>query len=188
MQKTDWTNVKESTGNSRPGPGGYVLKIVGVTDYALDGYLLFQWDYAEGDGFVDLNRALQETQGWAYPTFRQYYKGKSEGWFKHLLNTLERSNPGQFNVAAWQVNSDENQFKNLKFGALMGDEEYIDKKTGEIKTATKIRALVNAADIRNGNFKIPVIKKLDPNKATATTSPTATATPAAGTVDNSCPF
>lgn len=185
MQKTNWTDVKESTGNSRPGAGGYVLKIVGVTDFSADGYLLLQWDYAEGDGFVDFNRAMQETQGWQYPTFRQYYRGKSEGWMKHMLNTLERSNPGKFSTAAWQKECDENQFNGLKFGALMGDEEYIDRKSGEVKTATKIRQLVDAADIRSGNFKIPALKKLDSDVSTGATK--TSASPAtAGVVK--CPF
>ncbi|WP_040209836.1 DUF669 domain-containing protein [Clostridium polynesiense] len=143
-------------------PGGYICKIINAKeDVSTTGkkMLVLAFDIEEGEHkgyykrrFDDDTRADKKWQG----TYRQMLEGdKAAGYFKGLITTLEASNQG------FKWNWDERKLKGLKFGGVFGEEEY--EYNGEIKKTTKIKWVRSVEKVKNGEFKVPDIKKLPTN-------------------------
>ena len=84
---------------------------------------------------------------------------KALGFLKGLMTSLEASNEG------FKWDWDEKKLKDLKCGAIFGEEEY-EKMDGSIGTSTKVKFIRTVKAIQEGNFKIPELKKL-PKKGEA---------------------
>nr|DAL33534.1 MAG TPA_asm: hypothetical protein [Caudoviricetes sp.] len=188
MQIVDFSKIQEtSEGGSRPPVGGYVLCIVNCEENTQKQYFQMEWDYAEGQ-FENHNQDMYTKNGWRYPKlFRSYKNDAAMGMLKHFLSCLEKSNQG-FNMTAWNKLPEPQQAGHLNgliFGAVIGEEEY-QAQDGSVKVRQVIRAILPVSKIREGDFKIPPLKKLQ-NDTTSAPAPVAPE-PANNADLNQCPF
>ena len=77
-------------------------------------------------------------------------------YFKGFMTSIEASNPG------FKWNWDEKKLAGKLFGGIFGEEEY-EKQDGSIGTIVKCRFVRSVDAIREGKFKIPEIKRLQPS-------------------------
>ncbi|WP_075580788.1 hypothetical protein [Acidaminococcus massiliensis] len=161
MQKINWTTIEESTGNgNRPPVGGYVLQIVKAEERPDKQYFIIEWDYKEGQ-YSGHNQKNFVENNWAFPRLFRSYKPAALGMLKHFLIALEKSNRG-WTMEQWNALPDQQQapaLNGLAFGAVIGEEEYINKD-GKLKVRQYIADTLPAADIRAGKFEVPSLKKL----------------------------
>lgn len=191
MQKVDWNNVSESTnGGNRPPVGGYVLTIINATEKPEKQYFQIEWDYNEGE-WAGHNRKIATENSWGLPRLFRSYKPAALGMLKHFLLALEKSNRG-WTMDRWNSLPDAQQapaLNGLIFGAVIGEEEYINKD-GKLKVRQYIADTLPAADIRAGKFEVPALKKLKGN-GSSTTAPAAENPAATAPVETGveeCPF
>ena len=147
-----------------PGPlpaGLYVCQIKGATTETIKGkeYLVIAFDIIDGDyaGYYQAayNMDTRDNKKWK-GVHRQGTEGSSLPFFKGLIASIEKSNPGY----TW--NWDENTLKGKKFGAVMGREEFL-TQDGQKKMATKIRNIRSIEGLKNAT--IPEDKLLPDNTA-----------------------
>jgi hypothetical protein len=158
----DFENIQASTGESnRLKPGGYICKITEVKDVPINiqgkgDYLKIEYDIADGEFKWYFKEQFEKWKNWN-GNFIRSYKEKALGMFKHFINCVEESNVGY----RWDWN--ETELIGRLVGLVIGEEEYI-KKSGEIGTRTYVKEIKTVEQIRNGDFKIPELKKLhEPN-------------------------
>lgn len=156
MRKIDWNNVQETQDFAYPSPGGYIAVIHSVQDVEQKEYLLIDWDFAEGQ-FKGANAdTWQRKQFWPY-SLRRSYKESALGFFKAFKAHLEESNPGYF------FDEDNLQAMRGKFiGIILGEEEYR-ANDGNVKKRLTVTNTRSVQAIREGDFKIPELKKLKPS-------------------------
>ena len=193
MQKINWSSINESTNDgNRPPVGGYVLTIVSATEKPEKQYFKIDWDYNEGK-FAGHNVKNATANGWRLPSLFRSYKPAALGMLKHFLIALEKSNR-DWTMDRWNSLPDAQQapaLNGLIFGAVIGEEEYINKD-GKVKTRQYIADTLPVADIRAGKFKLPALKKLKGSEssgaapAPATEIPATTASVETGVEE--CPF
>lgn len=155
MKKIDFTEVVASEGDfPRVEPGGYVVRIAAVEDVASKEYLRIEYDIAEGDLAGHYSQDFFQTRPWMHSIIRSY-KDSALGMFKGFYEHVEKSNPG----FTWDGNN-EQAFVGKLVGLLVGEEEYIDERSGEVKISTRATGTKPAQDIRDGNFRVPKLKEL----------------------------
>lgn len=191
MQKVDWNNVNESTnGGNRPPVGGYVLTIINATEKPEKQYFQIEWDYNDGE-WAGHNQKNATKNNWGLPRLFRSYKPAALGMLKHFLISLEKSNRG-WTMDRWNSLPDAQQapaLNGLIFGAVIGEEEYINKD-GKLKVRQYIADTLPAADIRAGKFEVPPLKKLkgsDSSTPAPAAGNPATTTPVETGVEE-CPF
>ena len=156
MKIMNWELIEESKGSSTIlEPGGYVCRITAVQDVPEREYVWIIYDVAEGSQ-AGMYSGLGVADDWKH-RFTRSYKDSAAGMFKAFLSRLEESNRGRFNVANWQIHSDERQFVGLEIGLVFGKELYTNDK-GEDKERTVVSYVCASQDIRNGDFKVPAVK------------------------------
>lgn len=148
--------------------GGYVCKIVSAKEEKSKSgkrMLVLALDILEGDKKDFFQKRFSENTNpdkkWsAGAIYRQMLEGeKAVGFLKGLMTSLEASNEG------FKWDWDEKKLKDLKCGAIFGEEEY-EKMDGSIGTSTKVKFIRTVKAIQEGNFKVPELKKL-PQKGEA---------------------
>lgn len=148
--------------------GGYICKIVSAkeeTSKSGKRMLVIALDIAEGDKKDFFRNRFTENANpdkkWpAGGVYRQMLEGdKAVGYLKGLMTSLEASNTG------FKWDWDEKKLKDLKCGAIFGEEEY-EKLDGSVGTTTKVKFIRTVKAIQDGNFKVPELKKL-PQKGEA---------------------
>lgn len=148
--------------------GGYICKIVNAkeeTSKSGKRMLVIALDIAEGDKKDFFRNRFTENANpdkkWpAGGVYRQMLEGdKAVGYLKGLMTSLEASNTG------FKWDWDEKKLKDLKCGAIFGEEEY-EKLDGSVGTTTKVKFIRTVKAIQAGNFKVPELKKL-PQKGEA---------------------
>ena len=148
--------------------GGYICKIVSAKEEKSKSgkrMLVIALDIEEGDKKGFFKNRFSENIGpdkkWpAGGIYRQMLEGeKALGFLKGLMTSLEASNEG------FKWDWDEKKLKNLKCGAIFGEEEY-ERMDGSIGTSTKVKFIRTVKAIKDGNFKVPELKKL-PKKGEA---------------------
>lgn len=169
----EWKNTSEATPGefTRMPAGGYVCKIVSANFAASkqgNDMLIFNVDVAEGD-FADYFQSTVKRfnqTNWPNPgVYRQLIFGndnKISPFFKGLIHMIEQCNPGF--VAMQNGSIDSASFVGKLCGFVFGDEEY-PKRDGSPGIRAAVCTPKTIGDIRDGNFKIPPLKKLDANKA-----------------------
>ncbi|MBQ3565930.1 MAG: hypothetical protein IJA12_02005 [Oscillospiraceae bacterium] len=181
---TGYTEAKATSFNSpeRLPAGGYVLRVLDVKEEN-NGYgdvVVLRFDITEGEfkGFFDnqYRNMPDEYKKWkgTYRLKIPFQNGNSEddvkkynrsvSFFKSQIEAVNKSNNISIDCSKeW----DTAVLKNRLVGAVFGNKEWkIDGKTGWF---TNCDHLVDAKDIRDGNFKIPKDKPLD-SKASENTS------------------
>lgn len=161
----DFENIQASSGEfPRLEPNGYICRITLADDFPFDektgkgDYLKIEYDIAEGefkDYFYDQYAKFSSFWG---GRFIRSYKEKALGMFKHFIDCVEKSNAGY----SW--NWDEGTLQGKLIGLVIGEEEY-ENQAGEVKVRLYVKDIKTVEDIKNGNFKVPSLKKL--NKPTA---------------------
>lgn len=156
MKNINWDDVQEASENSRLAPGGYICGIVAAEDFPQKEYLRIGFDIAEGDQknyFRQLRERL-DLDSWPFDgSFIRSYKEKARPFFKAFLTSLELSNRG------FKFNNDERALTRKLFGAVLGEEEYL-SNDGKLKTRLYVYQIRSVKAIRDGDFKVPELKKL----------------------------
>lgn len=157
MKRINWGTVEEAKEFERLGSGGYVCKIVSITDNPQKEYLKVVMDVAEG-GFKNFgaNAEKRNENDWSYIRMFRSYKEKALGMFKAFLSALEKSNP---NFKADTFDGDENKLIGLLIGIVLGFEEYV-KNDGTVGVRTYVKTVTTVEKIRTKDFKVPDLKKL----------------------------
>lgn len=164
---SNYNEIKASDGEFERLPvGGYICKITLADDYPMDAstgkgdYLKIEYDIASGD-FKDFYAEQFDRFGdyWGGVMFRSY-KEKALPMFKQFTNCVEQSNAGY----SW--NFDEKSLVGKFIGLVIGEEEY-EKKDGNIGTRLYVKNVKTVDQIKNGDFKVPELKKLKNTTASA---------------------
>jgi hypothetical protein len=155
----NYESVQASSGEfARPTAGGYICKIVDVEDVPMNAqgkgdYLRIEYDIADGELKGYYKEQFDRWGGNWNASFIRSYKEKALGMLKHFTNCIEQSNAGY----EWDWN--EKGLIGKAVGLVLGEEEYRNS-AGEIKIKLVVKDIKTVEDIKNGNFKIPAIKKL----------------------------
>ncbi|MBR4384185.1 MAG: DUF669 domain-containing protein [Selenomonadaceae bacterium] len=148
--------------------GGYVCKIVDAeftTSKAGNDMLNLNVDIAEGDYTNYFQNFADRFKNWNNnAVYRQLILDSSKNvssFFKGLLEIIEDSNS---NFTAYANGGVDNKALVGKLiGFVFADEEYR-KQNGDIATRAVVRTPKTVAEIRDGDFTVPPIKKMDPSK------------------------
>lgn len=150
MKNINWEEVKEIS--QFPIPGGYAAKITRVEDREDKEYLWIEWDFADGQ-FKGYNKETYDKLGfWGFPIIRSY-KESALSFFKAFKTSVENSNPG------YTFKNDPQSLVGKYVGVVLGEEEY-QAKDGSIKKRLYVAEIHSGEKIRNGDFKIPELKRL----------------------------
>lgn len=160
MKNVNWNEVQDDV--RRPVPGGYAAKITKVTDVEEKEYLLIEWEFVEGE-FKGANKETYDAFGFWPLAFVCSYKDTALRFFKGFKTAVEESNP------RYVFNNDPQSLVGKYMGVVLGEEEYLTKKN-EVKTRCYVAEKRSGRAIRDGDFKIPDLKKLDPSKLPSKTA------------------
>lgn len=169
MRNVNLSNVADEA--PRPQAGGYVLTIADVTDVPMDpktgkgDYLTIDYDFAEGE-FAEYYYGKYKTFGFWGGHFVRSYKPKALGMFKGFINELKKDNPRFAEKWNDDGENDEKIMIGCKFGAVLGEEEYIGND-GKIKTRLNVAKIISIDDVHAGKFKVPETKKVERPKASS---------------------
>ena len=152
MKPINWDAVEENQEYENVKPGGYVAKIFTAQDKPDKEYIEMCVDIAEGEYTNYYEELAKRKDYWALKLYRSY-KDSALGFFKSFYKAVESSNPG------YKWNNDERTLMGKYIGIILQEEEY-EKNDGTTGTRLKISKTLPVADIRNGNFKVPVKKEL----------------------------
>lgn len=151
----NWDDIEERQPGEfeRPAPGGYIARIVSVEDNEEKEYLRIEWDFEEGE-HRGSNAATFNRAGFWPTVLIRSYKEKALGFFKAFKTSVELSNRGYvFDCANTQG------LENKLMGVVLGEEEYV-KKAGDIGTRLYVYQARTVKAIRDGDFKIPELKRM----------------------------
>lgn len=157
MKNVNWDNVQEEI--RRPVPGGYAAKIVRVEDVENKEYLRIEWEFAEGE-LKGVNQETYDTFGfWPMPFFCSYTE-KALRFFKGFKTAVEMSNRN------YVFRNDPQSLVGKFIGVVLGEEEYL-ASDGKIKKRLYVAEKRSGKAIRDGDFTIPELKKLNPGSSTS---------------------
>lgn len=157
MKNVNWNDVQDDV--RRPVPGGYAAKITRVEDNEEKEYLKIEWEFADGE-FKGANRETFMAFDFWPLAFVCSYKEKALRFFKGFKTAVEESNPG------YAFKNDPQSLVGKFIGVVLGEEEYLNK-AGEKKTRLYVAEKRSGKAIRNGDYKIPELKKIPANASTA---------------------
>lgn len=150
MKNVNWDMVQDDV--RRPVPGGYAARITRVEDNEEKEYLLIEWEFADGE-FKGSNKETMDRLGfWPMPFFCSY-KEKALRFFKGFKTSVECSNPG------YVFKNNPQSLVGKFVGVVLGEEEYIGND-GKKKTRPYVAEKRSGKAIRDGDFKVPELKKL----------------------------
>ena len=160
----DWEKVQAAGEYEQLPAGGYVVKITDVEDAPEKECLFITYDIAEGK-YADHYKDATPELVYAH-RFVRSYKTTALGMFKAFTSAVEASNTG------YKWDWKEAGLVGRLVGVVLGEEEY-ENNRGEVRVGLRVVATRSAEAIRQGNFKVPEIKRLPPKSA----SPVAGFTP-----------
>ena len=172
---SDWESAPAYTGeaSAQLPKGGYVLKIKAAKveetqQYGEKLHILF--DIAEGDykDFVQAKYDKTKAESnnpkdvkWPavgrYNTFVSTKDGTTNGWFKGLITSIEKSNNYKFD---W----DEKSLVNKLVGGLFAVDEF-EGSDGKVIPLVKMMQARSVDVIRSGDYELPEDRLLDKSKA-----------------------
>jgi hypothetical protein len=165
MDNINWNDVQDEV--RRPVPGGYAAKIVKVEDNTEKKCLYIQWEFADGE-FKGCNQETYDTFGFWPMLICRSYKPTALRFFKGFKTAVEMSNRN------FVFNNDPQSLVGKYVGVILGEEEYL-AKDNTVKTRLYVAETRSGKVVRDGDFKIPELKKLPPNvSAPAYTTPSTT--------------
>lgn len=181
MRKQNWNEIEEKEGFDSPTPGGYIARIDRVEDNEVKEYLKIEWDFADG-AYKGHNRdTFIRASFWPITLYRSY-KSTALSFFKAFKTALEESNPG------YRFDEDNLAGMEKRFiGIVLGEEEYI-KNDGTLNKRLYVSQTRSLEAIRNGDFKVPPLKKLAGASAQTPSPSTWPTSPSSNDDDGSLPF
>lgn len=153
MKKLDLDNVEEAKDFPKLVPGGYICRIINVEDESSKEYLKIYFDIVEGQ-FKGHYQGLWEAKNFWGGNFIRSYKEKALPFFKGFITAVENSNPG------YKFDNDETKLKGKLIGIVLQEEEY-EANDGSVKVKLSVQESHSINKIRNKDFKIKDIKKLE---------------------------
>ena len=156
MKNVNWNDVQDDI--RRPVPGGYAAKITEVVDNEDKEYLLIRWEFADGE-FKGCNQETFDAFGFWPIAFVKSYKQKALRFFKGFKTAVEESNRN-YTFDCMNPSGLVGKF----MGVVLGEEEYLDKE-GKVKTRLYVDQVRSGKAIREGDYKVPELKKLAPGAA-----------------------
>lgn len=178
MKNVNWNDVQDEI--RRPVPGGYAARITEVVDNEDKEYLLIRWEFAEGE-FKGANQETFDAFGFWPMAFVKSYKQKALRFFKGFKTAIEESNRN------FTFKNDPQSLVGKFMGVVLGEEEYR-ANDGSVKTRLYVHEVRSGKAIRDGNFKIPDLKKLPANTATPNYNAPASDYPVLTDDDTELPF
>ena len=152
MDNINWNDVQDEI--RRPVPGGYAARITKVEDNTDKKCLYIQWEFADGE-FKGCNQEYFDTFGkWPMLLCRSC-KPTALRFFKGFKTAVEMSNRN------FVFNNDPQSLVGKYVGVVLGEEEYLGKD-GNIKTRLYVAETRSGKSIRDGEYKIPELKKYVP--------------------------
>lgn len=171
----DFENIQSAEEFKRLPAGGYIIKILKVTDHPDKEYLECEYDIADGE-FKDYFANSK------YPgRFFKSYKEKALPFFKGFITAIEDT-CGNFKFAF-----DEKQLERKFVGVILGEEEYRNDND-EVKVRLTPTMFIKGQKIRSGDFKVPPLKKLTETVASSKPSLNASAAGFEYIDDDKLPF
>lgn len=162
MKNIDWNNVQEAQEFQRLPAGGYICGIVRVEDVPEKEYLRIEYDIAEGKFKNYYRQQAQRNPDWNWGgVLIRSYKEKALPFFKAFLKSVEKSNQG------FKFNNDEKTLVRKLVGLVLAEEEY-QKSNGDIGTRLYVAQVHSVGAIRDGEFKVPELKKFSGSVAPET--------------------
>lgn len=159
MKNVNWNDVQDDV--RRPEPGGYAARITKVTDVVEKEYLLIEWDFADGP-MKGANKEVFDAFGYWPMAFVQSYKDSALRFFKGFKTAVEQSSPGfVFDCANPQG------LVGKFLGVVLGEEEYYSTRYSEVRKRLVVADKRSGKAIREGDYKVPELKKLDLSKIPA---------------------
>lgn len=156
MKNINLDAVQEAQEFERLGPGGYICGIVRAEDVPEKEYLRIEFDIADGpfkNYFRNMRERLALDSWLAAGVLYRSYKESALPFFKQFVTCVQVSNAG------YVFKNDEATLARKLFGVVMGEEEY-EKNDGTVGVRLKASAVRSVKAIREGDFKVPAIKKL----------------------------
>lgn len=154
MRNVNWDGVSEAQEFKRPGPGGYIIKIVSVEDVEDKEYLKIEYDIADGE-FKGYYKDLYKSRGFWGGSFIRSYKERALPFFKAFKTSVEVSNKG------FEFKNDPQSLVGKFLGVVLGEEEY-EGNDGSVKKRLYVAQTRSGQSIRNNEFEVPALKKLAP--------------------------
>lgn len=164
MRNIDWSGVSDPAEYPKPNPGGYIVRILAVQDEEIKEYLKISYDFAEGE-LKGYYKELNQTFGFWGGTFIKSYKEKALTFFKAFKTAVEESNP------PYVFRNDPKSLVGKFVGVVLAEEEYT-SNAGQIKTRLYVDQVRSIQAIWAGDFAVPPLKKLAPDKGKAPVSST----------------
>lgn len=199
MRKIDLSKVPEFS-NFRNPVGGFIVEIKEVKDIEEKEYLAVRYDIVdckeEADKeFIGMYTKRKKERDFDLPMTAVSYKPTALPMFKGFCTAIKESNNGY----DFEQTFNEAELVGKRFGAVFGEEEYLGKdKNGadKVKKRSTIVGRRSVEAIKNGEFTIPELKKLDSKPKTApnpfeqqtATAPTEEPTPAENPFATDNPF
>lgn len=200
MKKINLKNVPEFTSGFRTPIGGFVVEIKAIEDKEEKEYLEVRYDivdcYDPNDKeFIGMYTKRKKERDFDLPRHIISYSEKSLPFFKGFCTAIKESNNGY----DFEQTFNEAELVGKRFGAVFGEEEYLGKdKNGadKVKKRSTIVGRRSVEAIKNGEFTIPELKKLDskpnttpnPFEQQTATAPTEESTPAENPFATDNPF
>lgn len=163
ISDSQWGSIQERQDGEfpSPAPGGYIGYIVGYEDVERptkpgggSQYLRIEWDFAEGEFKLYNRDTYDRANFWpGFGSFIRSYKDSALPFFKAFKTCLEVSNNG-YHFRTDQLDA----MRGKKLGIVLGEEEYC-SKDGELKTRLYVAQVRSVKAIRDGDFKVPALKK-----------------------------
>ena len=157
MDNINWNDVQDEI--RRPVPGGYAAKIVKVEDNTEKKCLYIQWEFADGE-FKGRNQETFDSLGFWPMLLCRSYKPTALRFFKGFKTAVEMSN------RSFVFNNDPQSLVGKYVGVVLGEEEYL-SKDGSVKTRLYVAETRSGKAIRDNDFKIPELKKLEQHQPAA---------------------
>ena len=139
--------------------GGYVCRILKVTDTPDRNYLVVEFDITEGQ-YKNYGTDTLERAGFNPCHFIRSYSERAVGFFKGFIKAIEESNPGY----KWDWN--EQGLVGKMIGLTIGVEHYT-KRDGKHGTRPYVDRNTTTLAIREGRFKVPEPKGYAPDEPAA---------------------
>lgn len=163
ISDSQWDSIQERQDGEfpKPVPGGYIGYIVRYEDVEHNPstgkgeYLRIEWDFAEGEFKLRNRDNFDRFGNWpGYGAFNRSYKDAQLPYFKAFKTCLEVSNNG-YHFRTDQLDS----MKGKKLGIVLGEEEYWNKTKQAIEVRLYVAQVRSVKAIRDGDFKVPALKK-----------------------------
>lgn len=155
MPNINWGNVeaKEEGAREQLPAGAYVCAIMDVEQNDAKEYTVLTFDIMEGPKAEFFKNSQYPPRMWLS------WKPSALGMLKGRLEKIQADNPGFDAMAAFNNNAQ--LFVAKKCGVVFRAEEYVDKRTGEVKMGSpRPDRIVPVSDVRAGKVKAPDPKTL----------------------------